>query len=311
MRLDSGDDDRDEAHVSALLASYRRGALAPGDAARVRDHLRACVACREELALRGALVRRSHEEMAVLAPPSPALLDRIWQEAPSAAAPAALLTGRRRSATLRRHGAWAWALVCAQARLLPPAIWAISAAAMSLALVIGLAWNGHTFPPLVLGFFVTTSAAGGATLLYGPEHDPALEVALATQTRPRLVLLCRFVLGLGYNAVLALGVTLLLTLAQSGGFVQLASSWVGPMLLLTGLSLLLTVRRGSVAGVAAVAGLWCLRLILLIAAPGSSSGAQAWSWLAAMWQTTPLTLAAAAILCLAAVLAVPREARAA
>ncbi|HEV2460572.1 MAG TPA: zf-HC2 domain-containing protein [Ktedonobacterales bacterium] len=307
MRLESGDTGRDDTHISALLPAYLRGALAADDVLRVRDHLRACVACRDELALRGAVIRRTNEEMAALAVPSPALLEHVWQEPQSV--PTTSLTARHSMPTLQRKAAWAWALIWAQARLLPSAIWAISTAAMFLALVIGLAWNGHTFPPLVLGFFVTTSAAGGATLLYGPEHDPALEVALATQTRPRAVLFCRFVLGLGYNACLALGVTTLLALAQSGGFVQLASSWVGPMLLLTGLSLLLSVRRGSVAGVAAIAGLWCLRLILLLAAPASGSGPQA--WLAAIWQTTPLTLAAAAILCLAAVLAVPREAHAA
>jgi hypothetical protein len=309
MRLESGDTGRDTAHVSSLLPGYLRGTLAADDVLCVRDHLRACVACRDELTLRGAVIRRTNEEMAALAVPSLALLERVWQE--PQCVPATSQTARHFMPTLKRKAAWAWALIWAQARLLPPAIWAISAAAMFLALVFGLAWNGHTFPPLVLGFFVTTAAAGGATLLYGPEHDPALEVALATQTRPRSVLLCRFVLGLGYNACLALGVTILLALAQSGGFAQLASSWVGPMLLLTGVSLLLTVRRGSVAGLAAVAGLWCLRLILLLAAPDSGSGGQAWSWFAAIWQTTPLTLAAAAILCLAAMLAVPREARAA
>jgi len=306
MRLDSGGGRSGEAaHVSALLPAYLRRTLAADDAVRVRDHLDACTLCRDELAIRGALVRRTGEEMAALAVPSLTLLDRVWQEAP----PTTPRAHRPIAVTLRRQSAWAWALLRAQVTLLPPAIWAISAAAMALALIIGLAWNGHTFPPLVLGFFVTTSAAGGATLLYGPEHDPALEVALATQTRPRSVLLCRFVLGLGYNACLALGVTFLLALAQSGGFAQLVSSWVGPMVLLTGLSLLLTVRRGSVAGIAAISGLWCLRLILLLAAPDARWGPHVWSWLGALWQTTPLTLAAAAVLCLTAVLAVPRETR--
>lgn len=309
MRLDERDARCGDEHVSALLPRYAHGDLGAGDTARVRAHLSACASCRDELALRDAVVRRTHEEMAALAAPSLALLDRVWAETKQPA-----VVPRRRTplpAALGAQAAWAWALTRMQAKLLPRGIWIISPAAMLLAVATALAWHGHTYPPLVLAFFVTTATAGGAALLYGPEGDPSLEVALATPTRPRVVLLSRFVLALCYNVALAVGATLLLSAVRSGGFAQLASSWLGPTLLLSGLSLLLSVRRDSMAGIAAVAGLWCLRLILLLALPPAQTGASLWSLLGAIWQTTPITLAVAALLCVAAVLATPREVRAA
>lgn len=308
MRLDERDAPYDGGHISALLARYTRGDLGATDAARVRAHLRACAACRDELALRDAVSRRTHAEMAAMAAPSLALLDRVWAEAERPAVPQsrAPLT-----AALGAQVARGWALTRMQAKLLPRGVWIIAPAAMLLAVATALAWHGHTYPPLVLGFFVTTATAGGAALLYGPEGDPSLELALATPTRPHVVLLSRFVLALCYNVALALGATLLLSAVRSGGFAQLAASWLGPTLLLSGLSLLLSVRRGSMAGIAAIAGLWCLRLILLLALPPAQTGASLWSLLGAIWQTTPITLAAAALLCVAAILATPREVRAA
>lgn len=47
-------------------------------------------------------------------------------------------------------------------------------------------------------------AAVGLALVYGPEVDPGLELALATPTAPRSVLLARMTLVFAYDLGLAL-----------------------------------------------------------------------------------------------------------
>jgi hypothetical protein len=101
--------------------------------------------------------------------------------------------------------------------------------------------------------------------------------------------------------------TLALVAVRGGDFSALAAYWVGPTLLLGGLSLLLSLLASTVTGVAIVGALWLLRFVgSAFALPGTllSSGA---SPLDAVWQTSPTTVLLACALLLAAVLYVPRQ----
>src|SRR5262249_8462448 len=156
---------------------------------------------------------------------------------------------------------------------------------------------------------VPLATAIGVAFIYGPEQDPGLEIALGTPTSPRLVLLCRLALVYGYNFALALVVTGLLVLVRGAPFSLLTSVLLGPMLLLGGLSLLLSITVGSLAGAGAAIGLVLLRLFVSsLDVPGSRISTGAWR-LDALAQTNPLMLVLGVLLVALAVLLVTRQER--
>jgi hypothetical protein len=96
---------------------------------------------------------------------------------------------------------------------------------------------------------------------------------------------------------------------RGGDFSALAAYWVGPALLLGGLSLLLSLTVSSAAGAATVGALWLIRFVgSAFALPGNvlSDGL---SPLAAIWQTSPATVLLACTLVVVAVLYVPHQRR--
>jgi hypothetical protein len=293
-------------HVAHLLPAYVNESLDRRRRERTHAHLAGCAACRAELAdweaLRGAT---RTAVMADLAPaPDSALMGRVWAQIDAAAVPAP-----RRRVGLRQVASLGQ-LALGQIPLLPKGIWAVSAAVVVAGFLgVALVNSGADVAAYsLLGLVVPLVTGAGVALTYGPEHDPGLEVALATPTSPRLVLVSRLALVFGYNFGLALGVTLLLTLLRGIDFALLAAVWVGPMLLLAGLSLLITVSISSAASLASVAAIGCLRFFA--AAFGTVGGplSVAPSGHAA-WQTNPLVLVIALAMLGAAVLYVPRRER--
>ncbi|MGZ3680524.1 MAG: hypothetical protein ACXWQR_18530, partial [Ktedonobacterales bacterium] len=191
-------------------------------------------------------------------------------------------------------------------------IWAASLGAMLFAFLCVLLWQDVSLSPFLLGIILAPVAAASVAFIQGPEHDPCLEVTLATPTSLRLVLLSRFLLVIGYNVALALGATLLAILVRGGSFWLLASSWLGPMFLLAALCLLVSVTINTIAGVSCVALLWCLRFLVSSLTFSDNraiapSGA-ALAPFAAIWQTSPVILTVAVALLLAAMFTAPRRA---
>lgn len=105
-------------------------------------------------------------------------------------------------------------------------------------------------------------AAAGLAFIYGPENDPPLEIALATPTSPRVVLLARLVLVCGYDLLLAMASSLALaTFGQAReGLQAVILMWLGPMLLLSAVSLAVAVRFGTAASLGTGLTLWVLHL---------------------------------------------------
>jgi hypothetical protein len=302
MRFDAA---RANHHIADLLPAYVNETLDALDAERVRYHLATCAACRDELAFWRTVAGTAWVTLAPSAvqAPSLALLDGVWQRLDA--------SERERASALRalwRRASWAGQVLRAQVPLVPKGIWIASATVMLLTFIIMSAWAAGSLPYL-LGFIAAPVMAAGCAFIYGPDHDPALEVTLATPVSPRLVLLGRLALVFGYNVCLTLCVTLLVVLTRGASFGVLVSYWLGPLLLLTGLSLLLSATLGTVAGIAGPAGLWCLRFLLSVLMTTNGQPAVDEAAFAAIWQTNPTTLAIAAVLLIAAVLYAPRRAR--
>ncbi len=102
----------------------------------------------------------------------------------------------------------------------------------------------------------------GIAFVYGPENDPSLEIALATPTSPRLVLMGRLTLVYAYDILLAVTASAVIIAARGGtGLWPVIVLWLGPMLFLSALSLVLSLLFGSVTGISTALVIWAARIM--------------------------------------------------
>jgi hypothetical protein len=137
-------------------------------------------------------------------------------------------------------------------------MWPSSATLM----VIGVAATLLAGKVILIQFLAPLIAAASLSILFGPEHDPACELTLATPISPWKVLLARLALVHGYNLMLTLMASLvLLLIIPPDVFWIFILGWLGPMTFLPALALLLSLWTGSGNGVAIAYGLWLLQFI--------------------------------------------------
>jgi hypothetical protein len=302
--------ERHDAHPNDLMPGYVNGTLDAPDRARLAAHLAACLPCRQELAAWRTIAEATHESVVGVGAPSPALLASVWAriDAPSPVERAREAL-RLAWATAPRSLAQQWAVLRAQAMLIPQGIWITSAIVLTMVFAVASIWSGPAVPPALLGLVVPLVTAVGVAFIYGPEHDTALEVTLATPTSPRVVLIGRLALVCGYDLAFASAITCLLALTRGTGFTLLASVWLGPMLLLAGLSLLVSLIWGAVAGVSVAVGLALLRIFATSLALTSKPAIIDALRLDRLWVTSPWMLALAVALIALAAAIVPRQER--
>lgn len=237
------------------LPLYLNGRLDEVQREAVEDHLGRCPACRRELAFWRQVRQAGQAANARLPAPSPAILTKTL-----AALDAASPTPRWQE--------WltaSWTLLKAQRGLIKRGLWPASAAVLGVGLVV--TWlsldGGNSLGELPLLLLAPIVAALGVALAYGPEVDPLLEVVLATPTSPRLVLLARLILVLGYDLGLTTLASLILSIvAPQIPLGTLIWAWLVPMLLLSGLALLLSLLYGPAFGGGVSLALWGGQLLL-------------------------------------------------
>jgi hypothetical protein len=157
-------------------------------------------------------------------------------------------------------------------------------------------------------------AVAGIAAIYGNGNDPGLELALATPTSPRQVLLARLVIVFGYDlglALIATGALLLVIPVDLLGTIILG--WLGPMTLLSSLALTLSLCIGTSNAIAAAVFIWLLRWI----SGGMLRNSQividsGWLFQLAelyrgLWESPSLMLGLAALLVIVALIVVGRQ----
>lgn len=270
----------DRAHVVELLPAYVNGQLDATSASRVRAHLVSCTTCQVELANWEAVKEAARQVFAATPLPSAQLMNQVWERIDSAeqaskawhwpllsqvqAAGSCLFTSGRERTTFAKNGGLAearlnapvralrrlWLVFRAQIPLIYKSIWIASALVclFSLILTISMAQRSAETKGAIadiMVLFIAVVGAAGCAFLYGSSVDPGFELTISTPTSVRLVMLCRMVIVLGYNMLLALVASAVFAALYGGslwGFVQL---WLGPMVFLASLCLALSLFVGS------------------------------------------------------------------
>jgi anti-sigma factor RsiW len=288
------------------LVAYVNGTLADAARRAVEEHLAACPACRREAAAWRAVAEaatRSRQD----APSIPPVLPFV-NAVLAAAGAQAEAAGRARSpiAVCEGHLRHLVAVLMAQRAVVRRGLWATSALTFALGWVIIVA--GSFDAGGVLALLAPLVAAGGVAAVCGPSVDARLEVALSTATSPRLVLLARLVLIFAFDLALAVLASFALAAGRhDGGVWQLIAAWLGPMLLLSSLSLVVAgLTRRPALGITVGFGLWALRVLSW--SPGMPLHDAALTGLAgAVWSTTLPIVVVSGVLLLTTFIAAGRE----
>ncbi|WP_433041884.1 zf-HC2 domain-containing protein [Dactylosporangium sp. CS-033363] len=268
-----------------LLPEYAADSLAPADRDRVEAHLAGCARCRTELGSWRAIAAAATPAGAA---PDPARLVRMVLTRSALDGPAS----RPRRTNLAD-------LVLAEARLIRLAVPVASALVMALGVALVLLQPTTA----ALSLVAPIVAAAGVAGTYRSARDPAAELVAAAPTSGRLLLLVRIALVFGYDLLLALAASAVLAVtgaAGSAGLDALVGSWLGPMALLSAVSLLVAVRFGPDIALGSALGLWAVRVLAEGLLAGGAAGRPARAVVAA-WSTNAPVLAASVAIAVAAV----------
>lgn len=130
-----------------------------------------------------------------------------------------------------------------QTRIFHKMLWIASALVIALGALVTLALRTALNPDTSLPLTIVAPlvAAFGVALLYGTDADPAVELVLATPISPRLIMLARLVLVFGFNLLLTMACSIVLSLYRPDlSLLALILDWLAPMTLLSGLAFLLS-----------------------------------------------------------------------
>ncbi|MEO8972907.1 MAG: zf-HC2 domain-containing protein [Ktedonobacteraceae bacterium] len=293
-------------HVLGLLPAYVNKTLEQQSAELVQVHLLQCETCQREYSSWEAL--KDAAQFAVASAPAPSIniMSQVWAKidaAPQKVSPLSWFLSH-----ILLHF---WLILKAQVRIIHKSIWIASALVIlfggvlaSIALYSSTAHNHWQQITLFLSLITTVTAASGSAFIYGTENDAGLELTLATPTSIRFIMLSRLVLVVGYDFALSFIVSIAMTLVFGGSLWDIMQLWVGPMLLLSSITLVLSLLVGS----------WLAMLVSFILELIQALPLSLTQHLPALqmanpvtWQTNPTILLLAVLFILFAMFYAPRQ----
>ena len=231
-------------HVADLLPAYINGTLDHPTGERVHAHLLHCEACQIELSSWEAVRDAAQLAAAVTPRPSANVLNAVWAKIDASPGQVSI---RQRFLKYALH---LWLVFKRQIPLIYKSIW-IGSALVILAgcgLVLFSMLQLHNHPrdaEAALALIATVTSAAGVAFIYGRDNDAGLEITLSTPTSVRIVMFCRLLLVLGYDFALAAFASIVVALAHGGSLWEIFQMWLGPMLLLSSITLTLSLLVGS------------------------------------------------------------------
>jgi len=277
------------AHIpDDVLAFYTNQSLPQDVNQQVEAHLQTCSDCRlalvEWMALADGL-RESVPGSGSVPEMSPVIRRVIHAGRPSLA----------QSARSAWNLVWAQRVFVFQGISVP-----VLSAVVFLGILAALILQGSAVWWSAVSLFTAIPIAGAVVVafLYRIEDDPALELISALPTAPGTLIFARLTLALGTLALLALAGSLVVAGFGGNSPLGLVTTWLGPMLLLSALTTLLSVawRPQMAAGVSLM--LWGGLVVLIARELGGISfrGFSLLWLLQPSWHVVSLELLFAAIL---------------
>jgi len=297
---------KNQKHVTDLLPAYANGKLDPSTVTNVVEHLLHCKSCRIELKNWETIRETVQFAIASERLPSVNILDQILVKIDNV------------SNEVQMHPplnlysfTHLWLVFTQQIRLIHKSIWIASTLVGLFCCSLAVIYSRHAQNHLqditsILVLFTAVVASSSVAFLYGTDNDAAFEISLATPTSIRIVMLCRVVLVIGYNFILAAIASFIIALVHGGGIWEIMQLWLGPMLLLSSISISLSLLFGSAFAVAISLILEALQaipitiekglVVLQLARPD-------------IWQSSPTVILLALFLFIFAVYYAPRQPR--
>ncbi|CAG1015265.1 hypothetical protein ANAEL_05217 [Anaerolineales bacterium] len=225
---------------------------------RFEKHLADCADCQADLTL-WTLAAQEIRTADSAEPAPPHLADSALEQIHQPAAPRAAL---HRATQLLRS----------QAPLVQREMFPATAAVMALGVIVAVISKHAEF----IYFIAPLMAAASLSILFGPEHDPAHELALSTPTSSWKLLLARLSIVSAYNLLLALAAMLVLMTAFPVDLIgTLTLGLLAPMAFLSALALLLSMWIGTNNAIAISYFLWLAQSIPFQAV-GAWTASPAW-----------------------------------
>lgn len=269
------------------------GSIPADEAKLIQAHIIQCVDCTLEWKFWQEVAVQVNQDDAILAPPEELDIRVLHTVHPISA-----IFGASRKAI---------SLLKSQAYLVRGEIWPACAGVMALGVILVILSKEAAF----LTFLAPLVAAASLAAIYGPQNDPASELALATPTSPWKVLLARLTLVSGYNFLLAVVSSLmLLTVIPADIPGGLILSWLGPLTFLSALALMLSLWIGTGNAITITYALWIVQYIRPPRVMEGWVSLQVWNnfidWYRQFWQSPGLLMLLAALVITAALLSTRR-----
>lgn len=227
-----------------LLPLYAAGQLSGSQKTKVEAHLQHCNECQSDLAMwRGVSleIQAENQDMPVSSRWAEEALKRVHAPNP-----------------FQKALKQAWQLLRAQALLVKSEMWPVTA----LVMLIGILVSVVAKKTVVIYFLSPVLAASTLAVLYGPDHDPAMELSRATATSPWKILFARMSIVSSYNVLLGfLASLVLLFIVPPETLWTLILGWLGPLAFLSALALLISIWLGTGSAITISYSLWLIQFI--------------------------------------------------
>ena len=241
-------------HILEQLPFYINGTLPSELYEKVDTHLSDCQICQNELTDWEQIAHLTREDIhgrgVDLPKLSPIVRNRVH-------APRTFIQGLQSALGL----IWAQRVI-----ILPGGV--LTGVALAVALgVIASARFGFQSNPLFLIpllILVPCLAVIAIGFIYNEDTDPAYEILLATPTPTAVLIFSRLTLALSLIVGLSFLGSLLLDFIGVGQLSHLVMAWLGPMLLLSGLTTVLVVNFGPFIATGISLTLWTATIVLLV-----------------------------------------------